>query len=382
MRELFYFVEAERGGIATYARYQAEALAEAGVAVTFFCRPSYPLTEIPGVRVRTVLPPRMERRTRAARLLDYVIDSRRCLRVLEREVLATEKPAVLLDCFREYLAPFWAGRLERMKRIGIPVGVLLHDPVRDFVVGPRWWHRYSIRKAYLGVSHVFVHDERKIDYGGLDSSAFQKAVLPHGPYAFPAGRKGRPGMRMELGVPETSRVLLSFGQVRDGKQLDLVLRALASLEEEIILVVAGKADSRSQKPVRYYRKLAAELGIADRCIWCDRYIEEEEVADFFLAADYVLLTYSTKFVSASGVLNIAVHYERPVLASAGNGPLKKAVRDYALGEWAEPENPDSLAEGLRRLFVENRGYEFAAYRKNHSWQNNAAVVKHLLLKSY
>ncbi|NBD37253.1 MAG: glycosyltransferase [Verrucomicrobia bacterium] len=381
MRELVYFVEADRGGIATYARYQAEALAEAGVAVSFLCRPSYPDLEIPGVRVVPELPRRREYPSRPARLLAYIRDFRHCLHRLGEEVKAAGDPAVLLDSFREYLSPFWSGKVERLRKMGVPVGVLLHDPVRDFIVGPEWWHRISVRKAYKGISHVFLHDDREIDFGGMNPGNFQCAVLPHGPFAYPSAQSGREAKRRDLGIPETGRVLLSFGQVRDGKQLDLVLQALSQLPEDVFLLVAGRADARSQKPVPFYQHLAAELGLEKRCLWEDRYIEEAEVGDFFLAADFVLLTYSRRFVSASGVLNTAVHYERPVLASAGEGPLKKAVREYPIGEWAEPENLDSLRKGLERLLGGDGGYRFSAYRKNHGWQENAAVVRNHLLMS-
>ena len=381
MRELIYFVEAERGGIATYARYQARALAEAGVAVTFLCRPSYPERNIPGVRVLPELPLRREGKSRAARLLAYIRDCRHCLRKLSEQVNTTRDPAILLDCFREYLSPFWVGKLERIRTGGVPVAVLLHDPVRDFVVGPEWWHRYSIRKSYKGISHVFLHDDRELDCGGLNPDNLRCAVLPHGPYAYPPALAGREAKRRELGIPQDGKVLLSFGQVRDGKQLDLVLKVLSRLPENVLLLVAGRADARSQKPVGFYRELAARLGVENRCIWQDRYIGETEVADFFLAADYVLLTYSRKFVSASGVLNTAVAYDRPVLASAGDGPMQKAVREYQLGEWAEPEDLDSLRSGLERLLNGNRASRFSDYRQNHSWQRNAAVVKDHLLEN-
>jgi hypothetical protein len=58
----------------------------------------------------------------------------------------------------------------------------------------------------------------------------------------------------------------------------------------------------------------------------------------------VLVTYSAKFRSASGVLNAAVSARKPVLASSGPGPLKTVVEKYHLGVFV---NPDDLEEILR-----------------------------------
>lgn len=48
---------------------------------------------------------------------------------------------VLMASYIEYLAPIWAPRLRNLSRSGIVFGAIVHDPVRDYVVGPSWWHR-------------------------------------------------------------------------------------------------------------------------------------------------------------------------------------------------------------------------------------------------
>lgn len=77
-------------------------------------------------------------------------------------------------------------------------------------------------------------------------------------------------------------------------------------------------------------KLAEELGVAERCRWDIRRIPDEEVGDIFAACDVVLVTYSAKFRSASGVLNAAVSARKPVLASSGLGPLKLWLKNINL----------------------------------------------------
>ncbi len=147
-------------------------------------------------------------------------------------------------------------------------------------------------------------------------------------------------------------IFLAFGQIRDGKNLDLFLRAMTRLPENVKLLVVGKADSGSSRPVEFYQKLAEELEVGHRCRWDIRRIPDEEVGDIFTACDVVLVTYSAKFRSASGVLNAAVSARKPVLASSGAGPLKTVVEKYHLGVFVEPDNVEEIVRGASK-FVPN-----------------------------
>jgi glycosyltransferase involved in cell wall biosynthesis len=177
-------------------------------------------------------------------------------------------------------------------------------------------------------------------------------------------------------------VFLAFGQIRDGKNLDLFLRAMTRLPANVKLLVAGKGDSGSSRPPEYYQKLAEELGVGDRCRWDIRRIPDEEVGDLFAACDVVLVNYSAKFRSASGVLNAAVSARKPVLASSGDGPLKSAVEKYQMGVFVEPDNLEEIQRGASMLL---RGFavgknkiginpRWEKYERENSWEENARRV--------
>jgi glycosyltransferase involved in cell wall biosynthesis len=156
--------------------------------------------------------------------------------------------------------------------------------------------------------------------------------------------------RSSLATPDSQDIVfLAFGQIRDGKNLDLFLQVMPNLPDNVKLLVAGMGDSGSSKSPNYYQRLAEELGVANRCRWDVRRIPEGELGDFFEACDVVLLTYSAKFRSASGVLNTAVSARKPVLASSGPGPLKNAVNKYHLGVFVEPDNPEEVLRGAKQL---------------------------------
>lgn len=377
-RKILYVAEASSGGIGEYSLYLVAALAQAGWEVEVLCRPDFPMQRLTGASARPVLPARHKGGNPLRRLMRFIADScaiaAAVAEAVEQEAAQQRPCYVLLDCFREYLAPFWVGPFRRLHRKGTPVGVVAHDPVRDFVVGPQAWHQFSIRQAYCFVDDVFVHDARRIDFGGPQPERIAIRTIPHGPYTHGSARAGRTAIRAKFGFADGDFVLLAFGQIRNGKNLDVVMDALPQLAPDVKLLVAGSGGSASQRPPQAYQEQARVLGVADRCAWDIRYIGDDDIADLFAASDAVLLTYSKDFVSASGVLNTAVVYERPVLASGGMGPLETAVKEYPIGVWLEEVTPEAIADGVRILMSPAAAFSFAAFQAAHTWEQSAATI--------
>src|SRR5271166_3160203 len=312
--KLLYFSPAWSGGLADYARSQADALVDAGTKVVFLTSRRNEIDPASGCCIRKELSPASVGASGNSRLMhkfelarELVANFRQLARIVKREKF----DRVLLGSYVEYLAPIWAAQLRRLASCGVVFGTVVHDPVRDYVVGPQWWHRWSVRAAYSFLREAFVHEAIELDTG-RPMPRLRTTVIPHGPYRFPPPRLGREQVRARLKIPREAKVLLSFGQVRDGKNLDLVIRAIAR-ESQAYLVVAGKVSSTTQKPIEYYRAIANEMGVAARCCWLTDFIPADQVGDLFDACDAVLLTYSSNFRSASGVLNAAVGYRRPCI---------------------------------------------------------------------
>lgn len=367
--------EADGGGIAEYAIRQSEALVKAGAEVTFLCRPTFETGRLTGSSVMPELPAARARESSPfVRLARQVSDSREVARVAAKLASATACDALLIACYAEYFAPLWASTLRRAARKGLKIGTIAHDPVRDFVRGPLWWHRWSVRQAYSFVSHVFVHDTTPVDFGGPPPEHLTTHIIPHGPFEVAAPRRDRASLRRHLGFEDSDTVFLAFGQIRDGKNLDRFLRAMTRLSPSVKLLVAGSGGSGSQRPAEYYVGLAAELGIAERCAWDLRYIPDEETGDLFEASDHLLLTYSARFRSASGVLNTAVSCRKSVLASSGAGPLKSAVERYQLGVFVPPDDDAAILAGAQALLSTPPQADWNRYESENSWEQNAKGV--------
>lgn len=370
--KLLYFSPAASGGLADYARAQANALARTGVQVDLLSSDEFPLRADDVFRLRPELREKMPEQSRLSSYLGTVRGIVRHYGQLARIVETGNYRHVLLGSYAEYLAPWWSGRLLRLAQRGVIFGAIVHDPVRDYVVGPHWWHRRSIASAYSFLREAFVHEPIALDTV-LPMPKLRTSVIPHGVLAFPAASATRQNVRHELGIPDAAQVWLSFGHVRDGKNLDLVIRALAHFPDAFLLV-AGKEQSGGQKPVEFYRDLARQCGVAPRCLWLNRFIAAEEVGNLFTASDLVLLTYSKDFRSASGVLNAAIYFRKPCLASSGQGNLQTMVSKYNLGIWVEPDKVEALIEGFRHWRLSPPVPHWEAYETDNSWQCNAEIV--------
>jgi glycosyltransferase involved in cell wall biosynthesis len=371
-RKLLIFCPSARGGIADYAHEQARAVGVLGIEVTMLCPGDFchPADGYVQVRHLTETPPK--RGSRVTSRLRFV---RRILhdhRVLDQALSGGGVKRVLFATYAEYLAPLWAWRLRRHQRRGVIFGAIAHDPVRDYQVGPRWWHRWSIAEGYSFVREAFVHEAITLDT--IRPFPFLRTtVIPHGIFAFPSPTSNRSETRKSLGIPETVSLFLSFGHIRDNKNLPLVLQALSETPT-VWLLVAGPEAKSGQTSSSDLKELAGTLGIADRCRWLVDYLEPIEVANCFNACDAALLTYASTFRSASGVQNVAGWFRKPVLVSGGDGNLKSSVEKYRLGLLVAPDSAESIASGIDELLRTPFVPDWDAYLAENSWERNGCIV--------
>jgi len=372
---LLYYAPFTRGGLADYAHEQASALQRLGVDVTVLTAPGFSQGREVAYGLQESLVVRQER-SQTARWLGRLQTASTILknnRILARVIEAQKHAHVLLGSYAEYLAPLWAGTFRRMADCGVVFGAVVHDPVRDYMVGPEFWHRRSVADGYSYLREAFVHEAVTLatfrPMPGLHTT-----VIPHGPYPFPAATLNREAMRKKMALPDAAVVLLAFGYLRDNKNLHLALQALCH-NQEIHLLVAGQEQSAGQRNFEYYQNLARQLGVESRCRWERRFIPREEAGNYFEACDYVLLAYGAAFRSASGVLNAAAWFRKPCLASAGGSNLKSVVQRYGLGLWSEPDDLDCLSDAFRKCTQVRLRPDWEAYEKDHSWEQNAVLVR-------
>jgi glycosyltransferase involved in cell wall biosynthesis len=156
--------------------------------------------------------------------------------------------------------------------------------------------------------------------------------------------------RKKLGIAEDAEVLLYFGFIRKYKGIDIAIRAISEAVKErkkLLLVVAGEQYSGEED----YKALAKSLGLTDENIrFFDQYISNDEVPIYFSAANAALLPYRS--ATQSGVVQIAYHYDLPVIATAVGG-LPEIVIDNKSGLIAPEATPEAVAASVKKFFSES-----------------------------
>lgn len=112
-------------------------------------------------------------------------------------------------------------------------------------------------------------------------------------------------------VPKSAGInLLFFGLVRAYKGLDILISALGKVvRPDVTLRIVGEFWEGRQE----IEQQIADLALGNRVEIVGRYVSDQEAAEYFNAADVVVLPYRT--VSASGVISVAYRYGRPVIVS-------------------------------------------------------------------
>lgn len=370
---ILIFAPSVSGGLAEHTVYQARALEKAGAKVTCLVAPSFLEGRPAGFETIACLgdpPPAGGSRLIKKFRMAWRIAANRW--VLAWQIWKRRPALVLLDSYVEYFSPFWVWPHWLLARAyGIRYAANLHDPVRSFVVGPAWWHKLSVRLAYWPLNFVLVHDRLPEP---PPVPPFVRAIqVPVGVYEISGPPASAEEIRRNWGVKAGQKVFLAFGYVRDGKNLELAVRALAGVPEAF-LVMAGSVAAAKDRPFAFYRELAAQLGVADRCHFAEGFVADAELGKYFAGADFVLLTYAASFHSQSGVLNIAARARKPVLASAAPSPLIESVRKFQLGITVEPDSADAVVAGMKQLLSAPPSPRWEEYEAAASWAANARGV--------
>jgi glycosyltransferase involved in cell wall biosynthesis len=198
--------------------------------------------------------------------------------------------------------------------------------------------------------------------------------VPHPVYSIFGEGKSRTEARKKLGVT-ASEVALFFGFIRGYKGLMNLLEAAARVpRDRDFQVLVGGEFYEDDKP---YREAIRRLGLEDRVVLHDRYVPNEEVGDFFAAANVVVLPYLT--ATQSGIIQIAFNFDRPVITTDVGG-LPEVVRPGELGEVVPPEDPEALARAMVAYFDEGKEARYtpnvAEEKKRYSWDRMVdALVK-------
>lgn len=180
-------------------------------------------------------------------------------------------------------------------------------------------------------------------------------VVPHPPFRSAREARSREidvgAVRRRLGAGEGEPLLIFFGNIREYKGLDVLLKAMPRVRESCPgarLLVAGEpwVDWKT------YERIAEEEGIADCLITRLVYLPYSELEGYILASDLAVFPF-THLDSASSSVTLARSLGKPLVASEV-GDLGELRRHGAL--LARPGDPASLAAAIVQA-LQDKGAE-------------------------
>ena len=141
---------------------------------------------------------------------------------------------------------------------------------------------------------------------------------------------------------KAKNVILFFGIIREYKGLDVLIESINLLKanlNDFHALIVGECYENINK----YRSLIDKYELSSLITFINEYVPNEEVSKYFSCSDVVVLPYKT--ASQSGVLQIAYHFDIPVVTTDVGG-LSEYIENNSTGILIESDNPIKLSEIL------------------------------------
>tara|TARA_B100000902_G_scaffold33841_1_gene40650 strand:- start:9746 stop:10891 length:1146 start_codon:yes stop_codon:yes gene_type:complete len=182
----------------------------------------------------------------------------------------------------------------------------------------------------------------------IDKKDLNIHIIPHGNYIpFISIEDDKNISRKKLGLPVKNKILLFFGLIKEVKGLEILLHSLKEVVNkfpDVVLVIAGKIWKNNFSK---YQEIIDKHNLSKNCILHTYFIKQEDVKHYYSAADLVILPY--KRIYQSGVLMMALSYQKPVLVS-DLPPLKEVIINDFNGFVFKSEDSNSLSSKLISIF--------------------------------
>lgn len=281
-----------------------------------------------------------------------------------KEIAALNADLMIVKFWLPFMGPC-LGKIARIvkgngktKVISILDNIIPHEKrVGDYLLA-----KYFVNSVdgFIAMSDSVLTDLNKFD------TKKPRAFSPHPLFDNFGAAITKPEAYEKLGLAINEEYILFFGFIRDYKGLDLLLYAMADERVRNLnmkLIVAGEFYTDA-KP---YADLIEQLGIRDRLILKTDFIPDDEVRNYFCAADMVVQPY--KHATQSGVTQICYHFDRPMLVTNVGG-LPEIVPHGKVGYVVEPE-PKAIADAIVDFYANHQEMRMRDFirteKKKYAW---------------
>jgi len=294
-----------------------------------------------------------------------------------REIKKIEPDLLLIRYWIPFMAPCLgtiariAGKNAHTRVIAIADNIIPHEKH----IGDNLLTRYFTKSC-----HGFVTMSRSVlnDLKRFRPNA-PMVYTPHPLYDIFGKIVSREKALKRLSLSADFRYLLFFGFIRDYKGLDWLLEAFGDEKLRafpVKLIVAGEFYTSSDK----YLKIINEKKLNDHVILRTDFIADQDVANYFGAADMVVQPY--KSATQSGVTQIAFHYNKPMLVTNVGG-LGEIIPHGKVGYVVKP-GPEAITDAIFDFYSNNQRDFFTsnviAEKEKFSWGAMVETIDIILNK--
>lgn len=246
-------------------------------------------------------------------------------------------------------------------------------------------------------THVVVLEESLKDKLSRIAPWIQVSAIPHGvdETLKPINRSIA---RKKLGIPKDDYMIMYFGYVNWFKGADIFSRTFSKTPKMLhkrlhTFIAGGTSPTLGDKP--YYQKFfqAVKRDVSSsKHLTMTGYIDQKNIATYFSAADAVILPYR-HYMTASGVLSLALSYKKPFLISKPLGEMfhgqdfKKELDDVGLSisDICFDLYPKSIRDATKRLLHNGKQAKLTkfatALRSRRSYTAVSALYEQILMPS-
>lgn len=262
--------------------------------------------------------------------------------------------------------------LKKVKNKGKRLVITIHD-ILPF--NQKFYDYRYHKKIYELADEIIVQapDNVKRFHALFPDNTVPVSMIPHGHFLNYAENREQDLSREKLDIRKDKFVYLFFGQIKQVKGVDVLLQAYAhlfrshpELKDKIQLVIAG---SVWKTDFGTCEEIIDREGLSDYLKLDIRYIPDEEVDDYYSAADICVLPY--REVYQSGVIQLTYAHHKPAVVT--RIPAFMDIVDESRGILCEPDDVTSLAEALYEAYesreqlhsMAERGYRYI--EENYDW---------------
>ncbi|MGZ3862003.1 MAG: glycosyltransferase [Bacteroidia bacterium] len=278
--------------------------------------------------------------------------------------IINEKPDfVVVRFWIPFMGPALGTICRKLKKHGIKVIAITDNVIpHEKRAGDTAFTKYFIKSC-----NGFVTMSRAVltDLGKFTNSVHKKFLL-HPLYTSFGEIVDKTVARKKLNLQTDDKVVLFFGLIRKYKGLDMLLEAAADERIKklgIKIVVAGEF-YEDKKP---YTDIVEKNNLQNSIVLCDAFIPNEDVKNYFSAANLLTLPY--RDATQSGVTQVAFHFEKPVVVTNVGG-LSEIIPHNKCGYVVE-SNPKAIADAIVDYFTNDREPAMSAAmreeKKKYDW---------------